>query len=197
MLVGLYFPDDFRFGYFLSSYMNFILAKITQKKRTTFNLKGKPYNTEHIFKDQLDNSIFAFSNAIGGLITYALINSSNLYNNNGEPAKIKELINNIFRGLDWESIFYQFRDLFRNNGIDARTTHDKKGTDKLSESLMNVYPILYETLETMKMEFFKKWMLFNPDTNLYKNCNHEWREHYMFKCGKYEECIYCRYKRMK
>jgi hypothetical protein len=197
-LASLYFPefdDDFRFGYFLSAYINFILATIMQKKRTTSNLTETPYNTELIAKDQLDNSIFAFSNAIGGLMTYALIKSSCLYNSDREPAKIKELINNIFKGLDWETIFYRFRNLFRNTRDDVQTTHDKKGSDRLSESLKNVYPILYETLETNRIEFFKEWIKNDPrDSRLYENCEHEWKERYMFGCGKYKECIHCHYR---
>lgn len=48
---------------------------------------------------------------------------------------------------------------------------------------MNVYPSLYETLETERIKFFKEWINDNPrDSNLYASCNHEWKERYMFKC---------------
>lgn len=66
----------------------------------------------------------------------------------------------------------------------------------LSKSLKNVYPTLYETLEINRIKFFKEWIQDNPDTNLYKNCDHEWKEHYMFKCGKFEEYVHCRYHRL-
>jgi len=198
-LANLYFPefdDDFRFGYFLSDYINFIPTNIIQKKQTTSDLTETSYNTKLILKDLLDNSIFAFSNAMGGLITYALIESSCLYNYEREPAKIKELISNIFKGLNWESIFDQFRNLFRND--DMQTTLDKRGSDRLSESLKNVYPILYETLETNKIEFFKEWIKKDPrDSTLYEKCDHEWKERYMFRCGKYKECVHCHYHRLK
>ena len=168
-----------------------------EKKQTTSNMTETSYNTKLIFNDPLDNSVFAFSNAIGGLITYALIESSSLYRDDREPAKIKELINNIFKGVNWESIFYQFGNLFRNTRDNMRTTHDKKGFDRLSESLMNVYPTLYETLETNRIKFFKEWIQDNPDTNLYKHCDHKWKERYMFRCGKFEQCVQCRYTRLK
>lgn len=202
-LNNLYFPefdDDFIFGYFFSDYINFFLTKIMEKKQTTSNLTERSYDTKLIDKDTLDNSIFAFSNAIGGLITYTLIESSRLYSGDNDDrgaAKIKELINNIFKGVNWDSIFYQFGNLFRNTRDNMQTTDDKKGFDRLSESLMNVYPTLYETLETNRIKFFKEWIQDNPDNNLYKNCDHKWKERYMFRCGKFEQCVHCRYTRLK
>jgi hypothetical protein len=66
-----------------------------------------------------------------------LIESSSLYADDREPAKIKELINIIFKGVIWKNIFYQFGNLFRDT---LGTRNDKKGFDKLSKSLMNAYP---------------------------------------------------------
>lgn len=200
-LNNLYFPefdDDFTFGYFFSDYINHFLTKILEKKETISNLTATPYKSPKLIdkEDLPDKSIFEFANAIGGLITYTLIESSNLYAADGrEPAKIKELVNNIFKGVIWENIFYQFENLF---GDILGTKNDKKGFDKISKSLMNVYPRLYETLETNRIKFFKEWIKDNArDNNLYANCDHEWKEHYMFKCGKFEECIHCRYQRLK
>ena len=191
-LSNVYFPefdDDFRFGDFLSKYINFFLTKIMEKKQAISILMDSPYNPRLVVKDPSDNPIFEFSNVIGALITYTLIETSSLYDNDREPAKIRELINLIFKGVIWENIFYQFGNSFRD-------TRHKKSFDRLSESLMNVYPRLYETLETNKIKFFKELMKYNPDKNLYENCDHEWKERYMFKCGKFEECVHCRYHRL-
>jgi hypothetical protein len=192
------FGDDFIFGYFFSDYINLFLTKIMENKKTISNLMDTPYNPKFIAKEPLDNSIFEFANTIGGLITYILIESSSLYADDREDTKIKELIDNIFKGVIWENIFYRFGKLFRDACENKQTTNDKKGFDKLSESLMNVYPRLHETLEINRIKFFEEWIKNNPrDNSLYENCNHEWKERYMFKCGKFEECVHCRYQRLK
>lgn len=190
------FDDDFYFEYFLSDYINFFLTEIT-KKGTISSLMDTSYNPKHIIKAPLDNSIFEFANAMGGLITYILIESTGLYADDRESAKIEELINNIFKGVIWQNIFYRFGKLFRDPSDNTETSNNKKGFDKLSESLMNVYPRLYETLDTNKIYFFKEWIKNNPrDSSIYENCHHEWKERYMFRCGKFEECIHCRYHKL-
>ena len=194
-LVNTYFPDfddDFIFGFFLSDYINFFLTKMMEKKQTISD------PSRDLFKDPLDNSIFAFSNAIGGLITYVLIECSNVYADEREPAKIKELINIIFKGLIWQNIFYQFAKLFRDSLDNMQTINDKKGFDKLSESLTKVYPTLYKSLETNKIKFFNEWVKNDPrDSSLHENCRHEWKERYLFKCGRFDECVKCRSRRLK
>jgi DNA-binding Lrp family transcriptional regulator len=189
------FDDDFIFGYFFSDYINLFLTKIMEKKEMISNLID---TSKFIHNGPLDNSVFEFANAIGALMTYVLIESSiSLYADNRESEKMKELINNIFNGVIWENIFYQFRNLFRDVCNNMQTANDKKGFDKLSKSLKNVYPRLYETLEINRIKFFKEWIQDNPDTNLYKNCDHEWKERCLFKYGKFEECVHCRYQRLK
>lgn len=199
-LTNLYFPefdDDFKFGYFLLDYVNFFLTKIMEKKQTISDLMDSAYNPKLIVKDPLDSSIFEFSNVIGGLITYILIESSSLYDDDREAAKIKELINNIFKGIIWKNIFYQFRNLYRNSRENIQTTNNRKGFDKLIESLKSIYPSLYETLETNRIKFFKEWVKNDPrDISLHENCDHEWIEHYIYKCGKFEECVRCSCKRL-
>jgi hypothetical protein len=60
-----------------------------------------------------------------------------------------------------------------------------------------MYPTLYESLETNRIEFFKEWIKNDPrDRSLHENCRHEWRERDMFKCGKFEECVHCRHRRL-
>jgi DNA-binding Lrp family transcriptional regulator len=199
-LNNLYFPefdDDFIFGYFLSDYVNVSLTKILEKKKTISDLIDTPYKSKLIDKDPIDNSVFEFANVMGGLITYILIEGSSLYADDRESAKIKELIDNIFKGISWNNIFYQFGNLFRDSCEDKETRNHEKGFNMLSKSLKNVYPRLYETLEIKRIKFFKEWIQDNPDTNFYKNCDHEWKEHYLFKCGKFEECVHCRYQRLK
>ncbi|MDQ6864727.1 MAG: hypothetical protein M3044_12990 [Thermoproteota archaeon] len=196
-LNNLYFPefdDDFRFGYFLSDYINFFLTKILENKASISNLMET--NPKLIAKDPLDNSIFEFANAIGGLITYTLIECSSLYADDRESAKIKELINNIFKGVIWDNIFNQFGNLFRDACENMQTTNDKKGFDNLSKSLTNVYPKLNQTLELNRIKFFKEWIQNNPDNDLYKNCNHKWKERHMFRCGKFKECVYCHFQKL-
>jgi hypothetical protein len=198
-LNNLYFPefdDDFRFAYFLSGYINFFLTKILENKGTLSNLMDSPYDPKLIAEDPLDNSIVEFANVIGGLITYILIECRSLYGDDRESAKIKELIDNIFKGLIWENIFNQFGILFRDTYRNMQTTDDRKGFDMLSKSLMNVYPKLYDTLESNRIKFFKDWIQDNPDNNLYKNCNHEWKERHMFRCGKFKECVYCHFRKL-
>jgi hypothetical protein len=199
-LNNLYFPefdDDFRFGYFLSDYVNFFLTKIMEKTETISNLMNSPNNPKLTVKDPLDTSIFEFSNAIGGLITYILIQSSSVYNNDREDAKIIELINNIFKGVIWENIYYQFGNLFRNTSSETQTTNNGKGFNKLYESIKRVYPRLYEALEINRIQFFKEWIKNDPrDVSVYENCDHEWIGRYMYKCGKYEECAHCHYQRL-
>lgn len=198
-LNNLYFPefdDDFRFGYFLSDYINFFLTKILENKATISNLMDTPYNPKLIAKDPLDNSIFEFANAIGGSITYILIESRSLYTNDRESAKIKELMNNIFKGVIWENIFNQFGILFRDAYEKMQPIDDRIGFDKLHKSLMNVYPRLFEILELNRIKFFKEWIQDNPDNNLYKNCNHEWKECHIFRCGKFKECVYCHFQKL-
>jgi hypothetical protein len=78
--------------------------------------------------------------------------------------------------------------LFRDSYDNKEASNAKKGFDKLSESLMDVYPRLYEALEANRIKFFKGWIRNNPrDSSLYENCHHEWKESYLFRCGKFDE----------
>lgn len=189
--------DDFWFGYFLIEYINFFMTKIMEKKQNVSYLAYSPYNHKSGSKNSLDNSILEFSNIIGGLYTYILIQVSSIYDDDWEAAKVKEMINFFFKGVLWENTFYQFRNLFGNSSGNKQVIRNKKEVNKVAESLNNVYPRLYETLENNKIKFFREWIKNDPrDSSLHKNCNHELVQHHMPKCGNYEECVHCRYRRL-
>ena len=136
-LNNLYFPefgDDFIFGYFFSDYINLFLTKIMENKKTISNLMDTPYNPKFA-KEPLDNSIFEFANTIGGLITYILIESSSLYADDREDTKIKELIDNIFKGIIWNNIFHQFGNLFRDSCEYKETRNHEKGFNMLKDHI--------------------------------------------------------------
>jgi hypothetical protein len=200
-LNNMYYPefdDDFVFSYFISDYINFFLTDTMEKRETMSKVMLNPQESNFNSGNTLHNSVFGFANAIGALITYVLIESSSLYDEDRETQKMEELINNIFKGVIWQNIFYQFQKLFRNYYHNKQVTDTRKKHNKLSECLESLYPTLYETLDTNKIKYFEEWVKSNPrDNNIYENCRHEWKERKLFKCGIFDECVHCRYHRLK
>jgi hypothetical protein len=200
-LNNIYFPeidDDFLFSYFISDFSNFFLTEIMEKKETISKLMNLLHDSKPSGSDPLDKSVFEFANAIGGLVTYVLIEISNLYAEDIEAAKIEELTNNIFKGLMWQNIFYQFRKLFRDSYENKKASDAKNKFEKLTRSLKNIYPTFYESLEANRIKYSKEWIKNDPrDSNIHENCNHEWRERYLFRYGKFDECIHCKFHRLK
>jgi hypothetical protein len=190
------FDDDFVFGYFISDYISFFLTELIKRKETMAYVMPNLRDFKLKNKNPLRDSLFGFANVIGALITYVLIESSAIYGEDLEFAKTEELIKNIFNGIIWRDIFYHFQRSFRTSY--GKGQIKAKNELNLSESLMNVYPRLFEISEDNKKKYFREWVKHNPrDSSLYKNCHHEWRERNIFKCGKFDECIHCRYQRLK
>jgi len=199
-LNNMYYPEfdeDFVYSYFISDYISYFLLELIKSRELMAYVAPNESNFKLNNKDPLRNSLFGFANVIGALITYVMIESSIIYGEDIELAKTEELIKNIFNGIIWQDIFYRFRRLFRPSYVN-RQINAKNELNNLSESLMVLYPGLFKTLEKNKKKYFKEWVKDNPqDSSLYKNCHHEWRERIIFKCGKFDECIHCRYQRLK
>jgi hypothetical protein len=200
-LNNMYYPefdDDFYFSWFISNYIDFFLTEIMEKRETLSKLMHNLHDSKFNGGNPLHISVFEFANAIGALITYVLIESSSLYGEDREPEKVEELINNIFKGVIWSDIFYQFQKLFKNYYHNKQASSAIKELDQLSESLKRLYPTLYETLDTNRVKYFKDWVKSNPaDNNIFENCHHEWKERNIFRCGTFYECVHCRYRKLK
>ncbi len=182
-LNNMYYPefdDDFVFSYFIPDYIGSILREYIGSKKIMISLAPNASDFKFKNKNPLGNSLFGFANVIGALITYVMIESSIAYGEDIELAKTEELIRNIFHGIIWQDIFYQFRRSFRTSYANTQA-NAKNELNNLSESLMNVYPRLFEMLEKDKKKYFKEWVKDNTrDSSLYKNCHHEWRERTIF-----------------
>lgn len=199
-LNNMYYPefdDHFIYSYFISDYIGSFLTDLMKNKEIMATLAPNLRDFKLKNKDPLRNSLSGFANVIGALITYVMIEISNIYDEDIEPAKTEELIKNIFKGVIWTNIIYQFRRLLRTSYVN-KEVNTQSELNKLSEHLMSLYPRLFESFDTNKKKYFKEWVKDNPlESNLYKNCHHEWRERIIFKCGKFDECIHCRYQRLK
>jgi hypothetical protein len=200
-LNNMYYPefdDDFYFSWFISNYIDFFLIEIMEKKETISKLMHTLHDSKFNGGNPLHNSVFEFANAMGALITYVLIESSSLYGEDREPEKVEELINNIFKGVIWTDIFYQFQKLFKNYHHDNQASSVIKGFDQLSESLKMLYPTLYVTLDTNRVKYFKDWVKSDRrDNKIHESCHHEWKEHNVFRCGAFYECVHCRCHKLK
>jgi DNA-binding Lrp family transcriptional regulator len=200
-LASIYFPefdDDFAFAYFFADYVDHFLIKIMENKENTSNVVDTQHISKVVVKNSINKSIFEFVNMMGALITYILIESSSVYAEDREPAKIEELINNIFKGVIWKDIFYQFQKLFENYYHNKQASSDIKEFDQLSESLESLYPTLYETIDRNRVKYFEDWVKYNPrDNNIYENCHHEWKQRDIFRYGTFYECVHCRCHKLK
>jgi DNA-binding Lrp family transcriptional regulator len=122
-LASIYFPefdDDFAFAYFFADYVDHFLIKIMENKENTSNVVDTQHISKVVVKNSINKSIFEFVNMMGALITYILIESSSVYVEDREPAKIEELINNIFKGVIWKDIFINFKSYSKITTITSR-----------------------------------------------------------------------------
>lgn len=200
-LSNLYFiagDDDFDYTYFFPKFIGIFLERLLKSKENLSEVSSLPLNDNNCFDNSAEEkAIFDFSNAIGAIITYILIQSKRPYQSHIEYAKIAAATDLLLEDIiNLKYIFYDFGRLFASIPENRPyETISEERFDSLSKSFMNVYPTLYRTLEDSWNKYCNSILQQKPMNNIYRNCDHQWQERYLYRFGKYNECILCGYRK--
>jgi hypothetical protein len=168
------------------------------KKEHISEMFEPTFSRYHKADNLTEKHVFEFANAIGAFITYMLIESKRPNEYDGSYDNIVEMTDILIEDILSINMLFERFGLFFGNipPIRTYTKMSSEDFDKVSKAFMKVYPKFYESLEDIwKMEC-NYLLRSSPLNEKFKNCNHEWEKHYMYKFGNYDECIHCHYRQV-
>jgi hypothetical protein len=186
-LSNLYYiinDDDFEFTLLFSSYVGIMLGQMLERKDVLDGLSE-------------ERAIFEFSNMIGSIITYMLIQSKRPCGSDVEYSKKAALTDLIFEEpLDFVGVSHAFGRLFENIPTDMPYEGlSKEKFTSMCKSFKKVYPDLYKSFEDGWRMYCIKFIRIKPMNDIYKNCTHEWQRRTLFNFGEYLQCLRCGYRK--
>lgn len=142
--------------------------------------------------DGIEELLFQFVNHIGAFILYLLIEAMR------PTRKIIPVSMRIDKARDFIQTAIPYLDLFRSflNILPQAYSKDivlgaqmrETGLDKLSDAFRRVFPTIHKTLEEGYPQHFQDFYLGVHEDK----CEHEWKETFVHKMGKYYKCTMCR-----
>ena len=179
------------------------------KRTTGISVSHKYCKTNFIGKELTkEKYLFEYINRIGAFMAYVFIESMRPRRNGGitDDAKKDMSRNLIFNSISIVDLFDHFC-LFLNDmqiltkeipvsllinkeNIDP-VELDNTSFDKVSEVFRNVYPGIYEGIEKFWFSSREYWDEIGLHSAKIKDCDHDWKELFIYKYKKAYKCIKC------